>query len=118
MVVRPSCQTCRCLTRAGLRRSLKHAHNDYEHPRPLLDALAQNFESVEADVWLDGNDIGVSHNGAPFKGSLKALYLDPLAAKARTGSLPSPFFLWLDLKQGNQKLLEISSPRSSPSTRC
>lgn len=87
--------------------SFKHAHNDYEHARPLLDALDQGFESVEADVWLDGNDIGVSHNGAPFKGSLKSLYLDPLDAKARTGALPRPFFLWLDLKQGDQKLLDL-----------
>ena len=29
-----------------------HAHNDYEHPRPLLDALDHGFCSVEADVFL------------------------------------------------------------------
>lgn len=29
-----------------------HAHNDYEHARPLLDALDHGFTSVEADVWL------------------------------------------------------------------
>ena len=28
-----------------------HAHNDYEHARPLLDALSHGFTSVEADVW-------------------------------------------------------------------
>jgi hypothetical protein len=97
----------------GARQNLvfKHAHNDYEHTRPLFDALDAGFESVEADVWLNGNDIGVSHNGAPFKGSLKALYLDPLAQLVRTqgrvnrnGGL---FFLWLDLKQGDQKLLDL-----------
>ena len=27
-----------------------HAHNDYEHPRPLRDALDHGFTSVEADV--------------------------------------------------------------------
>jgi hypothetical protein len=92
--------------------SLKHAHNDYEHARPLLDALDQGFESVEADVWLDGDDIGVSHTGVPFKGSLRALYLDPLAARvaARSGSVHGdrrPFFLWIDLKQGDAKLQEL-----------
>jgi len=61
--------------------TFKHAHNDYEHTRPLLDALESKFESVEADLWLDGTDLGVSHNGAPFKGSLKSLYLDPLAER-------------------------------------
>jgi hypothetical protein len=30
-----------------------HAHNDYQHKRPLLDALDQGFGSVESDVFLD-----------------------------------------------------------------
>ena len=35
-----------------------HAHNDYEHPRPLLDALSHGFCSVEADVHLvDVSDV-------------------------------------------------------------
>ena len=29
-----------------------HAHNDYYHKRPLLDALSHGFCSVEADVFL------------------------------------------------------------------
>ncbi|MEC4021166.1 hypothetical protein QMK28_34095, partial [Streptomyces sp. H27-D2] len=35
---------------APLRRA--HAHNDFVHPRPLLDALSHGFASVEADIWL------------------------------------------------------------------
>ncbi len=89
----------------------KHAHNDYEHPRPLLDALEQGFESVEADVWLDGEAIGVSHTGAPFKGTLDALYLQPLAERvAQRGSVHGdgrPFTLWLDLKQGSPALQDL-----------
>ena len=27
-----------------------HAHNDYLHPRPMLDALDAGFTSVEADI--------------------------------------------------------------------
>jgi len=89
--------------------SYKHAHNDYEHPRPLFDALDLGFESVEADVYLDGTDLGVSHSGPPFVGSLKALYLDPLAARVTQngGSVHGdgkPFFLWIDLKDGRQAL--------------
>lgn len=37
-----------------------HAHNDYEHDRPLLDALDHGFTSVEADVWLVDGDRAVS----------------------------------------------------------
>jgi hypothetical protein len=92
--------------------SWKHAHNDYEHPRPLLDALDQKFESVEADIWLDGSDLGVSHDGRPFKGSLKALYLDPIAARltANGGSVygdGKPFFLWICLKEGGPAIQDV-----------
>lgn len=94
--------------------SYKHAHNDYEHARPLLDALEQHFESVEADIWLDGNgsDLGVSHGGAPFKGTLRALYLEPLKERvaANGGSVHGdgkPFFLWIDLKDGSRSLQDV-----------
>lgn len=96
----------------------KHAHNDYEHGRPLLDALAQGFESVEADIWLDGADIGVSHGGAPYVGSLSSLYLDPLAQRIadNNGSVHGdgkPFFLWIDLKQGSAELQTLLADQLS-----
>ncbi|PZR14910.1 MAG: hypothetical protein DI536_08995 [Archangium gephyra] len=96
----------------------KHAHNDYEHGRPLLDALAQGFESVEADIWLDGADIGVSHGGAPYVGSLSSLYLDPLAQRIadNNGSVHGdgkPFFLWVDLKQGSAELQNVLAAQLS-----
>jgi len=62
-----------------------HAHNDYEHPRPLLDALAQGFCSVEADVWLVDGKLLVAHdqqNARPAR-TLSALYLDPLRDRIR-----------------------------------
>ncbi|MBS1150570.1 MAG: putative secreted protein [Myxococcaceae bacterium] len=82
---------------------LAHAHNDYEHPRPLLDALDQRFDSVEADLYWSGTDLGISHGGPPFKGTLKELYLEPLKAlvEKNGGSVRGdgkPFFLWLDFK--------------------
>ncbi len=57
-----------------------HAHNDYEHARPLLDALGHGFGSVEADVWLVGGRLLVAHdlkNVKPER-TLEALYLEPL----------------------------------------
>ena len=41
-----------------------HAHNDYEHKRPLFDALEQGFCSVEADVWLVEGKLLVAHEAA------------------------------------------------------
>jgi hypothetical protein len=40
---------------SGLERA--HAHNDYEHDRPLFDALSNDFKSVEADIWLVGGEL-------------------------------------------------------------
>ena len=39
-----------------------HAHNDYEHTRPLHDALSHGFTSVEADVWLVDGELLVAHD--------------------------------------------------------
>lgn len=57
-----------------------HAHNDFEHPRPLLDALDRGFGSVEADVWLVEGALLVAHDRKDVKPqrTLAALYLDPL----------------------------------------
>jgi len=60
-----------------------HAHNDYEHARPLLDALDRGFCSVEADVWLVDGQLLVAHDRGKAKPgrTLQALYLDPLRAR-------------------------------------
>ncbi|MFB8245056.1 phosphatidylinositol-specific phospholipase C/glycerophosphodiester phosphodiesterase family protein [Streptomyces sp. NPDC055952] len=62
-----------------------HAHNDYEHPRPLFDALDHRFGSVEADIHLVGDRLLVAHDPADLDPSrtLESLYLDPLAARVR-----------------------------------
>jgi len=62
-----------------------HAHNDYEHPRPLLDALDQGFCSVEADIWLVEGALVVAHDRDQVKPerTLQALYLDPLRERVR-----------------------------------
>src|SRR4051794_20826781 len=57
-----------------------HAHNDYEHPRPLLDALDAGFCSVEADIYLVDGKLLVAHNRKDVRPdrTLQSLYLDPL----------------------------------------
>jgi hypothetical protein len=62
-----------------------HAHNDYEHKRPLFDALEQGFCSVEADVWLVEGRLLVSHDRSSVKPerTLEALYLDPLRERVK-----------------------------------
>jgi hypothetical protein len=62
-----------------------HAHNDYEHTRPLLDALEQGFCSVEADVWLVEGQLLVAHELKAVKKerTLQKLYLDPLLERVK-----------------------------------
>jgi glycerophosphoryl diester phosphodiesterase len=57
-----------------------HAHNDYEHDRPLFDALEHGFTSVEADVWLVDGELLVAHDRESVRPgvTLESLYLDPL----------------------------------------
>jgi hypothetical protein len=60
-----------------------HAHNDYEHARPLLDALDRGFGSVEADVYLVDGALLVAHDRDSVRAdrTLEALYLAPLRAR-------------------------------------
>ena len=62
-----------------------HAHNDYLHERPLLDALDHGFTSVEADIFLVQGKLLVAHDEAGLRPdrTLAALYLDPLRKRIR-----------------------------------
>jgi len=81
------------------------AHNDYEHKRPLLDALDHGFRSVEADVWRTKDGLLVAHTPFGLKAgrTLQNLYLDPLRERVRVGGgavYPGgpPFYLLVDVK--------------------
>jgi hypothetical protein len=89
-----------------------HAHNDYEHRHPLWDALGAGFHSVEADVYYRHGELMVSHDGRHSKGTLGALYLEPLAGivEDNRGSVfgdDAPFYLWLDLKEDSAGLRRL-----------
>ncbi|WP_369198525.1 phosphatidylinositol-specific phospholipase C/glycerophosphodiester phosphodiesterase family protein [Streptomyces djakartensis] len=93
-----------------------HAHNDYEHPRPLHDALDHRFGSVEADIHLVGDRLLVAHDPEDLDPSrtLESLYLDPLAARVRAhhGSVyrgrRGPLQLLVDIKtEGASTYLEL-----------
>lgn len=106
----PTAPTAKSLARA-------HAHNDYEHARPLLDALEAGFSSVEADVYVAPLPAGtpgavagatglyVAHDPQDIRpeNTLAALYLEPLKARlAQNGGCVhrdcAPFHLLIDAK--------------------
>ncbi|WP_232847683.1 phosphatidylinositol-specific phospholipase C/glycerophosphodiester phosphodiesterase family protein [Occultella kanbiaonis] len=89
-----------------------HAHNDYEHERPLFDALSHGCTSVEADVWLVDGELLVAHDLADVDSdrTLESLYLDPLTDLIRSGQGRSVYPDW----DGSlQLLIDIKSESES-----
>lgn len=64
-----------------------HAHDDYAHARPLADALAHGFTSVEVDVFLCPEGLLVAHDAKDLQPArtLQNLYLDPLRDRVKAG---------------------------------
>ncbi len=82
-----------------------HAHNDYRHNRPLLEALEHGFTSVEADVFLVGQKLCVAHDADEIKPerTLRSLYLEPLRRRVKQNGghvypTKSRFLLLVDFK--------------------
>ena len=82
-----------------------HAHNDYQHTRPLFDALDQGFNSVEADVFLVDGKLWSDIRALDLKPdrTLESLYLDPLRERIRANGGKvyrdgPPFWLLVDVK--------------------
>ena len=82
-----------------------HAHNDYNHERPLFDAMEHQFRSIEADVFSRGDSLYVAHNRrdiGPGR-TLRTLYLDPLRSHLAAGggtlyNSTGPLILLIDIK--------------------
>jgi glycerophosphoryl diester phosphodiesterase len=94
-----------------------HAHNDYEHERPLLDALAHGFCSIEADIHLQGGQILVAHDAEDVRPdrTLEDLYLKPLADQVQKNGGrvyrdgPSVTLL-IDIKTGGEETYRALRP--------
>jgi hypothetical protein len=98
-----------------------HAHNDYEHVRPLYDALDHGFTSVEADIFLVDGDLLVAHDPEDVDPArtLRSLYLDPLRHKALHGGIyPGSrvrFQLLIDIKtEGESTYAALDTLLRSP----
>ncbi len=68
-----------------------HSHNDYAQPVPFFAAYDAGFGSIEADIFLSGNQLLVGHNTADLTATrtLEKLYLIPLdsCVKAHHGNV-------------------------------
>jgi glycerophosphoryl diester phosphodiesterase len=94
-----------------------HAHNDYEHERPLLDALSHGFCSIEADIHLRDGQILVAHDPEDVHPdrTLESLYLKPLAERVeKNGGRVFPdgpsVTLLIDIKTGGEETYQALRP--------
>jgi glycerophosphoryl diester phosphodiesterase len=91
-----------------------HAHNDYWHHRPLLDALDRGFTSVEADIFVvDGKSlVGHERRELEPERTLESLYLEPLARRVKENrgqvhASSDRFFLLVDVKSDPQEAYSL-----------
>ncbi|MBS1948231.1 MAG: phosphatidylinositol-specific phospholipase C/glycerophosphodiester phosphodiesterase family protein [Bacteroidetes bacterium] len=91
-----------------------HSHNDYEQARPFYEAWEKGFGSIEADIFLAGNELLVAHTEKELDSNrtLQRLYLDPLK-KMLSNNHGSPYAdnrkelqLLIDVKTDSVKTLD------------
>jgi hypothetical protein len=91
-----------------------HAHNDYEKPLPLFNALNSRVFSIEADVFLRNGDLLVAHSSDQLLNakSINELYIQPLVSlfKKHKGQVSEDTgytaALMIDIKQGGEEAIK------------
>ncbi|MFY1047867.1 alkaline phosphatase [Chryseobacterium sp. GP-SGM7] len=61
-------------------KTMVHSHNDYEQKVPFWYALGSGVQSIEADVFLENNELFVAHNQKDItkERTFENLYLNPI----------------------------------------
>ncbi len=103
-----------------------HAHNDYRHQRPLMEALENGFTSIEIDIHAINGDCYVAHD-KPLQlreeKKIENLYFKPLVSfiEKNNGEIypgyEGPFYLMMDFKtdaQANYQALKKALPSIQP----
>jgi glycerophosphoryl diester phosphodiesterase len=92
------------------------AHNDYQHENPLIDALANGFTVIEADVHLIEGELYVTHDppaSLESVSTLRELYLDPLNRIIRDNGgfiypgYDAPIYLMVDFKTDGESTYAV-----------
>jgi hypothetical protein len=93
---------------------MAHSHNDYEHERPLYEALACGFKSIEADIFSIGDSLYVAHDFDKIvQGrTLRNLYLEPLKKEIEknNGSVygdGQEILLFIDIKDDSIRTYQL-----------
>jgi len=84
-----------------------HSHNDYENTEPFQMAYMEQFGSIEADIFLQDNDLIVAHDNREVlqHRTLEQLYLQPLEIAIRKNN----GFVYPDNNRYLQMLVDIKT---------
>jgi glycerophosphoryl diester phosphodiesterase len=94
------------------------AHNDYQHKRPLFEAINNGYTYIEVDVYIHKNRLVVTHvlPAIHHHRTLEGLYLQPLAdyVQKNNGEVypgyTAPVTLMIDIKSDPDKTYQLLKP--------
>lgn len=101
-----------------------HSHNDYKQKRPLKDAFANGFTSVEADIVVINGQLKVAHDlpDEDHDGlrTLNRQYLNPLYRRYKKNkdqiyvNYDGEFYLWIDIKMNPEEVYQMLKQQLYP----
>ncbi len=98
-----------------------HAHNDYLHEKPFYEAYSLNYGMIEADIFLQNNELVVAHERKSIKSenTLSKLYINPLLEKikANNGRIypdGQKLKLLIDIKEDGEQVLKLLENQLKP----
>ena len=88
-----------------------HSHNDFEQAFPFWAAWKQGFGSIEADIFLDNEELIVAHDKKQLsrRWTLDSLYLGPLQQCIATHK----GYVYADTNRKLQLMIDIKSDAQS-----
>lgn len=98
-----------------------HAHNDYLHKLPFLQAYSLNYGMIEADIFMQNNELIVAHERKSIRpeNPLLALYMNPLYEKikenkGRAYADGKRLRFLIDIKEDGNQVLRLLQKQLKP----
>ncbi len=98
-----------------------HAHNDYLHKMPFSEAYSLNYGLIEADIFMQNNELMVAHERKSIKpeNTLSALYMNPLLEKIKENkgrgyADGKRLRLLIDIKEDGDQVLRLLEKQLKP----
>jgi alkaline phosphatase len=98
-----------------------HAHNDYLHEKPFFEAFSLNYGMIEADIFIQNDELVVAHERKSIKSenTLSSLYINPLLEKIKANNgrvYPDgqKLRLLIDIKEDGEQVLRLLEKQLKP----